>query len=90
MTLYDVVLGVLFWLAVLLGALLGSGIALGVPIALILFATRYFKEKRRVRAMALLFAAAVWLSMIALYFLLPWGSLLATHSAAATAPTPAA
>ena len=71
MTLYDVVLGVLFWSAVVLGVLVLSGVSFGIPIALVLFAVRYFKEKRHARAVALLFAAAGWLSMVALYFRLP-------------------
>ena len=90
MTLYDVVLGVLFWSVVVLGVFVASVISFGVPIALVVFAVRYFKEKRHARAVALLFAAVVWLSMVALYFLLPWESLLATHSSAATAAAPAA
>jgi hypothetical protein len=71
MTLHDLVLGVLFWATVLLCALLGLAISLGVPIALVLYAVRYFKEKRPARAVALLLAAALWLSLVALYFLLP-------------------
>ncbi|MGB5703987.1 MAG: hypothetical protein WBM48_14290, partial [Polyangiales bacterium] len=70
MTLYDFVGAALFWSAVLLAALVVSGVSLGVPIALVLFAIRYFKEKRHARAVALLLAAVAWLSMLAFYFLL--------------------
>ena len=71
MTLYDLFLGVLFWSAVLVGVVVAAGVSFGVPIALILFAVRNFKEGRRGRAILLLLAAAACLSIVALYFLLP-------------------
>jgi hypothetical protein len=76
MSLYDVILAVLFWGTVLVTTLGLAIVSFGVPIAMLIFAVRYYKEKRRGRALALLLAAALWLTPVALYFLMPWGSIL--------------